>query len=88
MRTQDPTANSTASIREDDDFAFNQAWAPHPITGGGLKWFRSGNTLSSGPHNIVVAELSESGVLGLSGLVVLLGITFAALWKRRDGLAW
>jgi O-antigen ligase len=91
LRNEDSGPNSKfngINTRQDDyDFAINQVWAVHPITGGGLKWFRSGGSDSSGPHNIAVAELSETGVLGMAGLVVLLGVTFGVLWRRRDPLA-
>jgi hypothetical protein len=69
--------------------AINNEWLPHPITGAGLRWFQAndtGNYIASGVHNIVIAELSEGGLIALVGLAVLLGITLRVLRRRRDPL--
>jgi hypothetical protein len=82
---EDNRFNPVGSREEDYDFAFNEVWAAHPIAGGGLKWFRATGD-DSGPHNVFVAELSEGGIVGVGGLIVLLGTTGAVLWRRRDRL--
>lgn len=68
------------------DFAMDEVWAAHPLTGGGLKWFEDGDATAAGPHNIAVAELSEAGIVGMAGLVVLVGGTLTVLWTRRSRL--
>jgi hypothetical protein len=72
-------------------------WSEGPLTGAGLKYWRDAdvNARFEGgagePHNLIVAALGDSGVLGLLGLVVLVG--GAALLLRRGHsevvtLAW
>jgi hypothetical protein len=65
------------------DYAVNDVWLPHPLTGGGLRWFQEFGTANAGVHNLVLAELSEVGLIGLFGLIVLFGNTTLVLWRRR-----
>jgi hypothetical protein len=68
------------------DSAINDVWAPHPLVGGGLKYFASAFNQAGGAEQIFVAELAEAGIIGLIGLLVLLGNTLWVLLPRRDPL--
>jgi O-antigen ligase len=61
-------------------------WEQHPLLGGGLRWFQSGDTTNAGPHNLVIAELSETGLIGTVGLLLLIVMTIRAVISRRDAL--
>ena len=66
------------------DYAVNDVWLQHPLTGGGLRWFQEFGTSNAGVHDLVLAELSEVGLIGLFGLIVLLGNTTVELVRRRS----
>jgi O-antigen ligase len=66
------------------DNAFNDVWAVHPFTGGGLKYFQASFDQVGGAEQIFVAELAEAGIIGLLGLLVLLATTWRVLYRRRD----
>ena len=68
------------------DVALGDVWSAHPFVGGGLRWFDTPGANAGVPHDIVVAELSETGIIGLVGLVILIGNTLYVLWPRRDPL--
>lgn len=65
-------------------YALENQFKPHPVVGAGMKWFKVGDSIANGPHNFVVAELSETGLIGLFGLLVFAGITLNSL-RRRHG---
>lgn len=56
--------------------AFDTAWhdeiVPNPIFGGGLKWFVQPDSPGIIPHNLIICELSEVGLFGTTGFVLLL----------------
>ena len=66
-------------------------WKRDPLVGVGLKFWRdpafTGETGFGEPHNLVVAALGESGVLGLAALCLLIGLTLAVVKKGRSDLA-
>ena len=68
-------------------YALNNEFAPHPVVGAGMKWFKINDSTGSGPHNFVVAELSETGLVGLFGLVVFLGVMLNALRRQRHAMS-
>jgi O-Antigen ligase len=78
---ENPDYNAVVLRVESFDIAINDVWASNPLAGGGLRWFISSGNV---PHNLVIAELSEAGVLGLFGLIVLILTLFRALARRRD----
>jgi len=69
------------------DFAVNDVWLQHPLSGGGLRWFQEFGTTNAGVHDLVLAELSEVGLIGLFGLIVLLGNTTVVLLRRRSRIS-
>ncbi len=82
-----PKFNSIDSRQSSFDVAIDQVWLKHPLTGAGLRYFQAsdnGGFVTVGVHNAVLAELTETGIIGLAGLLVLLGFTFTVLVRRRD----
>lgn len=68
------------------DFAIDRAWSPNPLFGSGPRWFNKPETLAEVPHNVVIQELSETGLAGLGALTVLLGTIFVVTWRMRTPL--
>lgn len=80
-------ATSSVGVRGNVEKATRQVWHTSPIHGVGLKYF---NTNQYGPfaqaaNNVVDNELAESGVIGLTGFVVLQGTVLAAGFRRGRG---
>jgi hypothetical protein len=67
-------------------FAIENGWKPHVQFGSGPRWFR-GFGFNSAPHNLVVSELSETGLMGLGAMTIFLGGTLMILWKRHSQLS-
>jgi len=68
--------NSLNSRLETYDYAIEEVWKPNIVFGGGLRWFTDPASLAGVPHNLLIAEASETGILGLlalGGLLVVLG---------------
>lgn len=63
-------------------------WRESPIVGQGMRFFKNGEfVLGSDPHNVVVASLSETGIVGLVALVALLAGATRVLWGMHSTLA-
>ena len=78
--------NSVNTRLDGYTYAIDTAWKPHIPFGSGPKWFRI-QGFDSGPHNMIVSELSETGVMGTLVLVVFLGGALVTLWRMRTELA-
>ena len=84
-----PKFNSIDSRTIVFDDAIDNVWLVHPITGAGLRYFQandSGNYITAGVHNIVLAELSEGGIIALLALIVLLWNTIRVVMRRHDSI--
>ena len=68
--------NSRTNVYEE---AIQKVWLKNRFVGGGLKYFRDPERAYPTPHNIVIGELAEAGLIGLAGLTVLLVATAVAL---------
>lgn len=68
------------------EYAIERAWSPNPLFGSGPRWFNQPETLAEVPHNLVVQELSETGLAGLGALTLLLGTIFVVTWRMRTPL--
>jgi O-antigen ligase len=66
------------------DVALGDIWSNHPVTGGGMRWFDQPGAAAGVPHNLVIAELSENGIIGLLAVLVLIANTVLVLLPRRD----
>lgn len=65
-----------------------EAWRESPVVGQGMRFFSSGEfALNSDPHNVLVASLSETGMVGLVALLGLITTSVAVLWPVRTTLA-
>ncbi|MGD9793295.1 MAG: O-antigen ligase family protein [Acidimicrobiia bacterium] len=88
--------NSYNSRRLTNDYALDQ-WRDSPLTGVGVRFFRdpaffaeataAGESTFGEPHNIVVVNLAESGIVGTAGLVVLLAWLWMLLRSQRTEFA-
>ncbi len=81
---------ATSSITERARFRDQglEAWQESPIVGQGMRFFETGEfPLESDPHNVIVASLSETGVVGLAALLGLLAVTVGVTWRLPGGLA-
>ncbi|HEY6533988.1 MAG TPA: O-antigen ligase family protein [Acidimicrobiales bacterium] len=76
--------NSRTSAYEQ---AIGEVWAKNRIVGGGLRYFRTPGGGYVTPHNLVVGEMAEAGLIGLFGLLVLLTATALALRRSVGDLA-
>jgi O-antigen ligase len=86
QQENNPKFNGVTLRSNTIDDALHQVWEAHPFTGGGLKYFAAAYNTAGGAEQIFVAELSEAGIIGLFGLLVLLANTFFVLYRRRDAL--
>ena len=78
-----PKFNAIDTRTDAFDIAINDVWLPRPLVGGGLRWFQEANGANAGIHNEVIAELSEVGLIGLFGFIVLMGSILRSLMRRR-----
>lgn len=79
---------SSLNTRVDNyTYAFDNEFKPHPVVGAGMKWFRIADATSSGPHNLIIAELSETGLVGIFGLAVFLGLMLNTLRKNQGAMS-
>jgi O-antigen ligase len=63
-------------------------WERDPLVGVGIKYWRNpayANEIGFGePHNVIVATLAETGVVGLVAFTVLMAGTFLTAFRRRS----
>jgi len=76
--------NSRTNVYEE---AIQKVWLKNRFVGGGLKYFMAPDRAFPAPHNLVISELAEAGLIGLAGLTVLLVATAVALKRARTDLA-
>lgn len=80
--------SSSAIVAREDTFA--KAWdvvVDSPLVGAGPRYFDDAPELGGIPHNVVISELAEGGLVTLAGLTVLLVVTWRALRASRTDLA-
>ncbi len=53
-------------------YAIDDVWRPHLLDGSGLKWFFAPGSPVGAPHNLIISELSEAGLIGLAALALFL----------------
>ncbi len=62
-------------------------WRTDPLVGVGVRYFRNSSIVSDGePHNLVVAALAETGLIGLAGTLVLLIVGLKEARRLRGPL--
>ena len=102
LQTRLNSSRDTLNEFEKSDYAYlwNAAiemWRKHPATGVGLSNFRAmcpqimpSETVERcnlHPHNIYLEALSESGILGLSGLIIMTMSLFIAIFEQKSASA-
>lgn len=73
------------------DIALHEVIYKKPLFGAGPKWFAKPGTPTGEPHNILIDELSTTGVFGTIALLVMLWVVFTMLSRMRSDLgdlAW
>jgi O-antigen ligase len=83
---ENPQFNAIDTRRDSFDIAINDVWLANPIVGGGLRWFQEGDPFNPGIHNVAIAELSEVGVIGFVGLLILMGNLLVVLNRQRTSM--
>ena len=78
--------NSLNSRLDTYHYAIENVWKPHLLDGSGLKWFFAPGSPVGAPHNLVIAELSEAGLIGLAGLIVLLVVFIQSMRRSSSDL--
>lgn len=61
-------------------------WRQNRFIGAGLSYWTDPSRSLLSPHNLVVSELAEGGLIGLTGVVVLLATTVVTLRRRHGDL--
>jgi len=67
-------------------YAIEQVWEPHLLDGSGLKWFFAPGSPVGVPHNLIISELSEAGLIGLAALVMLLVVILRSTLRSPSDL--
>jgi hypothetical protein len=67
--------------------ALDEVWGKNRFVGGGLRYFVNPARPYATPHNLIVGEMAESGIIGLLGLAALLIATVMALRRSSAPLA-
>jgi O-antigen ligase len=78
--------NSLNTRLETYDYAINNVWKPHLLDGSGLKWFFAPGSPVGAPHNLVISELSEAGLIGLAALVIFLAVVLRSARRSSSNL--
>jgi hypothetical protein len=78
--------NSLNSRLDDYHYAIVNAWEPHLLDGNGLKWFFAPGSPVGAPHDLVVGELSEVGLVGLAALIAMLWVLLNAARRSKSDL--
>lgn len=84
---EDQKFNAINSRLDTIDTTLQKVFRPNPVGGGGLRFWRDPTLNAGAPHDLVVGELGESGVVGFLGFLLLLTATAIALKRGRDDLA-
>ncbi len=78
--------NSVNTRLDTYSYAIGQKWEPNLVFGAGLKWFFAPDSAYGVPHDLVIDELSEAGLVGMVGMVVLLWVIVAAMRRSVSDL--
>jgi O-antigen ligase len=80
--------HSSLAQRSQVERATRQLWLDHPLTGVGLRFFKTPAYAGYQPPNDVVNEiLAEAGIPGLLGFIVFVAGSLVGLARGRGGLA-
>jgi polysaccharide biosynthesis protein PslJ len=63
-----------------------ELWQGDPIFGVGVRFFREPALAAGEPHNLIIASLGESGVVGTAGFVAFNIAVIAMFRRRKDAL--
>jgi len=86
LNSQTQQFNSLNSRLDTYHYAIDEVWKPHLLDGSGLKWFFAPGSPVGAPHNLVVSELSEVGLVGLAALVVFLVVLLRSTRRSSSDL--
>jgi len=86
LNPQTEQFNSVNSRLDTYSYAIDHKWEPNLVFGAGLKWFFAPDSTYGVPHDLVIDELSEAGIVGLLGMIVVLWVLLAAMRRSTSDL--
>jgi polysaccharide biosynthesis protein PslJ len=86
LNPQTAKFNSVNTRLDTYSYAIEQKWEPNLVFGAGLKWFFAPDSTYGVPHDLVIDELSEAGLVGMLGLIVLLWVIVSAMRRSASDL--
>jgi O-antigen ligase len=86
LNAQTEQFNSLNTRLDDYHYAIDSVWMPHILDGSGLKWFFAPDSPVGPPHNLIVSELSEAGLIGLLALCLFLLVLLRAARRSPSDL--
>ena len=79
--------NSVNTRLDTYSYAIEKKWVPNLVFGAGLKWFFAPDSVFGVPHNLVIDELSEAGLIGLLGMTMLLWVVLRSMRRSTSDLS-
>ena len=86
LNAQTEQFNSLNSRLDAYHYAIQNAWEPHLLDGNGLKWFFAPGSPVGAPHDLVIGELSEVGLVGFAAFLALMWVLLQAARRSRSDL--
>jgi O-antigen ligase len=86
LNAQTEQFNSLNTRLDTYHYAIDEVWKPHLLDGSGLKWFFAPGSPVGAPHNLVISELSEAGLIGLAALVLFLVVLLRSARRSSSDL--
>jgi O-antigen ligase len=78
--------NSLNTRLDTYSYAIDNVWKPHLLDGSGLKWFFAPGSPVGAPHNLIISELSEAGLIGLAALIGFLVVILRSARRSSSDL--
>ena len=86
LNAQTQQFNSLNTRLDTYHYAIDDVWKPHLVDGSGLKWFFAPGSPVGAPHNLVISELSEAGLIGLAALALFLVVILRSARRSPSDL--
>jgi O-antigen ligase len=86
LNAQTQQFNSLNTRLDTYHYAIDEVWKPHLLDGSGLKWFFAPGSPVGAPHNLIISELSEAGLVGLAALVLFLVVLLRSARRSPSDL--
>jgi O-antigen ligase len=86
LNAQTEQFNSLNTRLDTYHYAIDEVWKPHLLDGSGLKWFFAPGSPVGAPHNLIISELSEVGLIGFAALAMLLVVVLRTARRSSSDL--